>query len=183
GAVDDRRPRGVAGDRRHLELARHRVRCARDAVRASFEIREGSIEDAIEVCRRVPELESVDRAEFVRRLDPPRALILVAGPAGVRAPVVAFKAGYDRYRDGSFYSWLGGVAPEARRGGLAAALIDHQETWARQQGYARIHVKTRNRFVGMHVLLAKKGYRIVSVDAPSPDTPLDDLRLSLVNLL
>ena len=150
---------------------------------ATFEIREGSIDAAIDVYRRVPELESADEGEFVRRLDKPSALILVAASAARGSAPVAFKAGYDRYRDGSFYSWLGGVAPEARRTGLAAALIDRQEAWVRQRGYARIHVKTRNRFVAMRVLLAKKGYRLVSVDAPSPDTPLDDLRLSFVKVL
>ena len=150
---------------------------------APFEIREGSIDEAIEVCRRVPELESARPEEFVRRLDQPSASILIAAPAARGAALVAFKAGYDRYRDGSFYSWLGGVAPEARGCGLAAALIDRQEAWARQKGYARIHVKTRNRFVAMHVLLAKKGYLLVSVDAPSPDTPLDELRLSFVKAL
>ena len=149
---------------------------------AKFAIREGSIDEAIDVLRRVPELFSGDddRAEFARRLDQPSALILIAESDGRS---VAFKAGYDRYRDGSFYSWLGGVAPEARRAGLAAALLDRQEAWARARGYARIHVKTRNRFVAMRVLLATHGYRIVSVDAPSPDTPLDDLRLSLVKTL
>jgi GNAT superfamily N-acetyltransferase len=147
-------------------------------VPAQWQIREGTIEEAFDVCRRVPEL-ATDRDErgFRARLETPSALILV-GEAEGRA--VAFKAGYDRYRDGSWYSWLGGVVPEFRRVGLAGALLARQEACIAQRGYRRIHVKTRNRFVGMRVLLARSGYHIVAVDAPAADTSTSDLRLVLV---
>jgi predicted GNAT superfamily acetyltransferase len=146
--------------------------------RGGIRVREGTIDEAFDVFMRVPELDGAgDRAEWIRRLDGASALVLVA----VRDDrAVAFKVGYDRYRDGSWYSWLGGVEPAVRGTGVARALLERQETWVKAHGYRRIHVKTRNRFVAMRVLLARAGYSIVAVEAPAPDTPVDDLRLILV---
>ena len=45
---------------------------------------------------------------------------------------VGFKIGYDRFKDGSFYSWMGGVLPEFRKKGVASALADFQENWAKK---------------------------------------------------
>jgi GNAT superfamily N-acetyltransferase len=144
-------------------------------------IREGSVDEAWSIYRRIPEF-SVDGDDrgFRARLETDSALVLVAEVAG-RA--VAFKVGYDRYRDGSWYSWLGGVFPEHREQGLAAALLAEQEVRVAARGYGAIHVKTRNRFVGMRVLLARSGYRIVAVEAPAPDTPIAELRLVHVKSL
>jgi len=147
-------------------------------LRSDIRIREGTIDEAFDVFLRVPEFGGGgDRAEWARRLGGPSTCVLVAEREGSR---VAFKVGYDRYRDGSWYSWLGGVAPGLRGAGIARALLERQEAWVASRGYRRIHVKTRNRFVGMRVLLARAGYSIVAVEAPSPDTPFDDLRLMLV---
>jgi len=140
----------------------------------------GSIADAFEAYRRIPEFaphSAPDRAEFERRLGHDSALVLIAvndsGCAG-------FKVGYDRYRDGSFYSWLGGVLPQCRGRGVAAALLAQQEMLVRAAGYTRIYVKTRNRFTAMRALLARSHYAIVSVEANPVDTAWDDLRLTLV---
>lgn len=86
-----------------------------------------------------------------------------------------FKAGYDRYQDGSYYSWLGGVFPDLRRQQVAQNLLDAQEAWVRSQGYTGIYVKTRNRFVGMRIFLAKNGYDLVGTNGPAETDA--DLRL------
>ena len=99
-------------------------------------------------------------------------LILVAEISG-RA--VGFKAGYDRWLDGSFYSWLGGVLPEHRGTGVARALIDVQEAWCQEQGYTSVRVKTRNRFAAMRVVLARNGYLVTQLQKKG-ETP-DDWRL------
>ena len=99
-------------------------------------------------------------------------LILVAERSG-RA--VGFKAGYDRWLDGSYYSWLGGVLPDHRGAGVASALIDAQEAWCREHGYGSIRVKTRNRFVAMRVVLARNGYLVTELDRRGEDP--DDWRL------
>ena len=142
----------------------------------------GSIDAAYEAHRRIPEFAGNEyaRAEFEQRLGDKSALILIAW---VEATPVAFKVGYDRYHDGGWYSWLGGVDENHRRGGIAAALMDRQEQWVRAAGYSHIVVKTRNRFVGMRVLLARSGYLNVSVEAPDPKMPVEELRLIHVKAL
>jgi len=150
----------------------------------STRIEQGSIDAANEAYRRIPEFAGGDyeRAEFERRLSDRSALILVAYVDPDAAPA-AFKVGYDRYHDGSWYSWLGGVAADYRRLGIAAALLERQEQWVRAAGYSRIVVKTRNRFVGMRVLLARSGYMNVAVEAPDANTPIEELRLIHVKVL
>lgn len=148
-----------------------------------MQITQGSIADAFDAYRRIPEFAphlKPDRDEFERRLTGAAALILVAVDAG---DCVGFKLGYDRYRDGSFYSWLGGVVPDHRGRGVAGALLGEQEARVREAGYRRVYVKTRNRFTAMRVLLARSRYAIVAVDRDPASGAFDDLRLTLVKVL
>jgi len=156
-----------------------------------WRIREGTIDQAYAVYDRIPELEAgaIDRSEFTRRLGKPSALVLIGertrsnGVTAGEEDLIGFKAGYDRYQDGSWYSWLGGVVPSGRGSGLASALLRYQETWVRDAGYRRIYVKTRNRFVAMRLLLTRAGYQVVAVEASDVDTSLDDLGLLMVKAL
>jgi GNAT superfamily N-acetyltransferase len=68
-----------------------------------------------------------------------RALVAARDEAG---RLVGFKLGYRRGGQ-LFYSWLGGVHPEARRRGLARRLMAAQHQWARSRGYAQIETRTR----------------------------------------
>jgi predicted GNAT superfamily acetyltransferase len=142
----------------------------------------GTTRAAFELYCAVPEFEphaTIAVAEFDNRLANDSALILIAYDNG---DAVGFKVGYDRYQDGSWYSWLGGVLPAFRGRGIANALLDYQESWARNAGYGRIYVKTRNRFGAMRAMLASAGYQIVAVDLPA-STTLADARLTLVKTL
>lgn len=145
-------------------------------------IESGTTRTAFELYCAVPEFEphaTIDSADFESRLAHNSASILIAYDD---ADAVGFKVGYDRYRDGSWYSWLGGVLPGHRGRGIAQVLLEHQETWARSAGYRRIYVETRNRFGAMRAMLASAGYQIVAVDSPI-STPLADARLTLVKVL
>lgn len=73
-----------------------------------------------------------------------------------------FKIGYER--DGTFYSWLGGVLPLYRRSGVATKLADAQESWAKTHGYKTIWMKTRNRFPGMLMMAFGRGFQITGFD-------------------
>jgi GNAT superfamily N-acetyltransferase len=146
-------------------------------------IHQGSVADAFAVYEAIPEFaptNRITRDEFATRLADQSRLVLLARCDDVP---VAFKAGYDRYRDGSWYSWLGGVLPSHRGLRLAQRLIETQESWVREHGYRRLFVKTRNRFHAMRALLARSGYLIVSVEAPDDGADLADLRLMLVKEL
>ncbi|MFQ6605117.1 MAG: GNAT family N-acetyltransferase [Fidelibacterota bacterium] len=119
-------------------------------------IREGTIQDAVTLSRRVPELDRpYDEAEYVKRLATAHHLILIAENEG-RA--LGFKVGYDRYGDGSFYSWMGGVLPDSRRRGIARRLQETQEAWACQNGYDRLRVKTRKKHTAMIQFLRRSGF-------------------------
>ena len=96
--------------------------------------------------------------------------------AEIDGELAGFKAGYDRYQDGSYYSWLGGVVPNFRRFGVAQALLDAQEAWVSEQGYQGIYVKTRNKFVGMRMFLAKNGYDVIGVEKPVGEA-VEDTRI------
>lgn len=64
-------------------------------------------------------------------------------------------------------STAGSVLPAARGERLASRLIEVQEARVRALGYDRIYVKTRNRFVGMRITLARCGYEIVGFELPA----------------
>lgn len=88
----------------------------------------------------------------------------------VEGEVAGFKLGYEQ-TDDRFYSWLGGVLPEFRGLGLAQQLLQVQESWAKQQGYQHIEVKTLNRFSSMLKMLISNQYQITElkqdIDNPS----------------
>ena len=75
---------------------------------------------------------------------------------------IAFKIGYDRYSDGSFYSWMGGVLPNYRRKGIANNLADRQEIWAKKKGYNSIKLQTRSKHNAMLALAINRGFQITN---------------------
>jgi predicted GNAT superfamily acetyltransferase len=91
-------------------------------------------------------------------------LVHVAAPAVVTArfahgSLAGFKLGYRRGAT-LFYSWLGGVHPEARRQGVAAELMRRQHEWAQAQGYTEIETSTRTANNPMIILNLKSGFRV-----------------------
>ena len=120
-----------------------------------IEVRPSGLAEALAVLQRVPELDR-DRpaAGYAHRLAAGASLVLVADRAGVPA---GFKIGHALSPE-AFYSWVGGVVPEARGAGAGRALLEAQERWVRAHGYARIVVKTAPRFAAMIGLLEAQGY-------------------------
>ncbi len=126
-------------------------------------IREGTIAECIEISEKIPEFSSgnYDEAAYLQRLSNTQYLILVAEKD---QQVVGFKIGYDRYQDGSFYSWLGGVLPEYRKDSVAIQLAEEQEKWALASGFDAIRLKTRNRFRAMLIFALKNGFLIENIE-------------------
>ena len=126
-------------------------------------IREGTIAECIEISEKIPEFSSgnYDEAAYLQRLSNTQYLILVAEKD---QQVVGFKIGYDRYQDGSFYSWLGGVLPEYRKDSIATQLANEQEKWALASGFDTIRLKTRNRFRAMLIFALKNGFLIENIE-------------------
>ena len=120
-------------------------------------ILESDISTVVAISKKIPEFDGPPEAEvYQERLSPVPHLILVAQVNGVNA---GFKVGYER--DGYFYSWMGGILPEFRKLGLAKALADAQEIWAKSQGYTTITFKTRNHHKGMLIFAIKNGFDII----------------------
>jgi predicted GNAT superfamily acetyltransferase len=122
----------------------------------------GSIEEVQELIRSIPEFNPVhQREDFEKRFKGNYHLILIAYWNSEKA---GFKVGYNRYQDGSFYSWLGAVIPKFRRRRIAGSLAEAQEKWAQTNGYISIKVKTRNKFSAMLQFLINSGFRVVDIE-------------------
>ncbi|TOK36609.1 GNAT family N-acetyltransferase [Vibrio parahaemolyticus] len=120
-------------------------------------IREGTLEEALQVVTRVKEFANGETLDSMsQRLGDKNSLILVAEKNGA---IVGFKIGYGLDED-TFYSWFGGVAPQARNEGVAQMLLEAQEEWVAEQGYKTLKVKSRNQFPAMLRLLLRNGYLI-----------------------
>jgi GNAT superfamily N-acetyltransferase len=133
----------------------------------SIEVIESDSETAAALSQAIPEFTNPHpAAEYDRRMAGRKKLILSATLNGKPA---GFKAGYDKYGDGSFYSWMGGVRPAYRMKHVAHALADAQEQWARKEGYTSIVFKTRNRHKSMLIFALKNGFYITEVN-PHEDT-------------
>jgi predicted GNAT superfamily acetyltransferase len=91
-------------------------------------------------------------------------VVHVAAPSVITArfangTLAAFKLGYRRGAK-LFYSWLGGVHPDARRQGVAAELMRRQHAWALSQGYTEIETQTRAVNNAMIILNLKSGFHV-----------------------
>ncbi|GAB5528132.1 MAG: GNAT family N-acetyltransferase [Roseivirga sp.] len=144
----------------------------------AYAIEEASLSEALSLLEQLPEFDQLKpEAHYEQLLGSSTRLILVAKNHGT---IVACKIGYDRFEDGSFYSWLGGVLPPHRRSGIAKKLADYQEEWALRNGFASIKFKTQNRHKAMLQFAIKNGFSIYNV---KPKDELELYRIELVKKL
>lgn len=102
---------------------------------------------------------------------------LVAARDGEGA-LVGFKLGYRQGTD-VFYSWLGGVHPDARRQGIAAALMRHQHDWAKGRGYRFVETRTRAANRAMIILNLQAGFTITGLEVGGAGHAVVTQRLAL----
>jgi GNAT superfamily N-acetyltransferase len=77
--------------------------------------------------------------------------------------LIGLKLGYERNR-GVFNSWMGGVAPEARGQGIAAALMEAQHAWAKEAGFRGLETATRQPNQAMAILNLNAGFVVAGLD-------------------
>lgn len=123
----------------------------------------------------IPELNRpLSPKQLLERLaHPEKHLILLAL---VDNQLAGFKIGYS-LSDQHFYSWLGAVIPAQRHLGLAKTMLATQESWAREQQFTRISVKTFNEFQPMLLMLIKNGYQIAALEPSNKDISLNKIEL------
>ena len=127
----------------------------------TFITREASPAELLWVHECIPEFPGKASLEFyTERLKHRLHLGLVAEKDG---KLLGFKVGYQSDTPDTFYSWMGGVRPEFRNQGIADALAEYQENWAKEKGFKAIYFKTRNRFPAMITFGLSRGFKIMEV--------------------
>jgi GNAT superfamily N-acetyltransferase len=91
-------------------------------------------------------------------------LLVLALDANQQA--VGFKLGY-RDDPETFYSWLGGVLPEARGHKLGHRMMTAQHDWCRAKGYRKIRTNTLNQWRKMLILNLNSGFDIIGTEPGS----------------
>ena len=122
-------------------------------------IRPGNFQKCIALSRKIPEFDSpYDITEYEKICaDDHISLNAFVGekPAG-------FKIGYGRFKDGSFYSWIGGVLPQYRKQGVACSLANNQEEWAKKS-FSSIRIKTWKLHQAMLEFCIQRGFIIIKI--------------------
>ena len=118
---------------------------------------EGSLQECVDLSSKIPEFNSPYKIEEYKKRCAGKYLALIAE---IDNQSVGFKIGYDRFKNGSFYSWMGGVLPRFRRMGVAYSLANFQEKWADENGFSSIILKTRQKHDEMIAFSLNRGFII-----------------------
>lgn len=101
-----------------------------------------------------------EQAFFKRRLlGRYNALILTAVLEG---EPVGFMLGFE-LKPNTFFEWLYGVLPDARRTGVASQLMDAAHAWAREHGYEVSRMECLNHHRPMLHLAISRGFDVMGV--------------------
>ena len=125
-----------------------------------LQIKQGTINEIVLLSKQIPEFEkSYEKSEYEKRFENTQHLILIA--YYFEKPI-GFKVGYQI--DDYFYTWMGGVLPEFRNRNIAKKLAQKQEEWIKENGYAKIKLKTRNKHKSMLHFALSNGFKIIGFE-------------------
>ena len=134
-----------------------------------FHIHEAKLDDAVLVSLNIPEFDDpYEMPEYLKRLHGTTHHILTSYDDDHNP--IAFKIGYQRDTNGSFYSWMGGVLPNYRRKGIANNLANQQDGWAKKNGYKSIKMQTRKKHKTMLALAISRRFQITRIIEKIPDS-------------
>ena len=134
-------------------------------------IREGAFQECVDLSSKIPEFNSPYKIEEYKKRCAGKYLVLIAE---IDNQSVGFKIGYDRFNNGSFYSWMGGVLPKFRRIRVAFSLANFQEKWATKNKFSSILLKTRQKHDGMIAFSLNRGFIITE---ETQITPAEETRI------
>lgn len=126
-------------------------------------VKEEKIEIVLGVHSHIPEFIATkpDKMYFEDRYRGKKKIILCAYQEEIP---VGYLIAYDKYKDSSFYCWMAGVIPEYRNNGALTALMEHLFLYARENGYTKIKIRTRNNRRNMLRFLVKNGFDFTEVE-------------------
>jgi ribosomal protein S18 acetylase RimI-like enzyme len=125
-------------------------------------IKEVPIEEVVKINVTIVEFDvPYQKDYFEKRYKNKEKLIIIAFADGHPAGYII---GYDKFGDGSFYCWMAGVDPKHRRRGVLKALMDYEDKWAKEKGYNKIKIKTRNNRREMLAYLVKYSFCFTGVE-------------------
>jgi len=137
-----------------------------------IQIREGSIDEVVLLSKQIPEFEKpYEKSEYKKRFEKTNHLILIA--YYFKKPV-GFKVGYQI--ENYFYTWMGAVLPNFRNRNIAKKLAQKQEEWIKENGFAKIKLKTRNKHKSMLHFALFNGFNIIGFE---PDENKEESRIIL----
>ena len=140
-------------------------------------IRKGTFQECVDLSSKIPEFNSPYKIEEYKKRCAGKYLVLIAE---IDNQSVGFKIGYDRFNNGSFYSWMGGVLPKFRRIRVAFSLANFQEKWATKNKFSSILLKTRQKHDGMIAFSLNRGFIITE---ETQITPVEETRIWMEKLL
>ena len=76
------------------------------------------------------------------------------------------------------YSWIGGTRSDWRGQGHFRALTEQQESWALEEGFKEVVVKTKNKFYGMRGTLTHLNFDVVKYEPNAIDNRESKVYLS-----
>ncbi|MCA9459614.1 MAG: GNAT family N-acetyltransferase [Nanoarchaeota archaeon] len=124
-------------------------------------IKEVPIEEAVKVNGTIVEFDKLyQKKYFEDRYKDREKLIIVAY---IDNQAAGYIVGYDKFEDGSFYCWMAGVNPNFRKMGVLKLLMDYEDKWAKEKGYNKIKIKTRNNRREILAYLVKYGFLFTDV--------------------
>ncbi len=91
---------------------------------------------------------------------------LVFNLAFSKHKLIGFKVGFEK-KDRSFYSWLGGIAPDFRGQGIAKKLMDLQHSWLKDNKFTSVTTPSSNQYKSMLILNLKNGFDLTGTNINS----------------
>lgn len=136
------------------------------------------IDVVVDLLSQIPEFYSEFSSEMIKkRIENVESIVVIAVYAG---KIIGCKIAYNRYFDGSIYSWIGAVLPHFRNQGVALGLLNKLEEQARLKFFRSIRFKTRNKHINMLRFALKNGFHIIGFEAREPE---QESRIELLKMI
>ncbi len=120
--------------------------------------------------------EAFDEEYFSQKINGKKSLVIAGF---VESEPAGYMVSYEE-ESTTFYCWMAAVDPDFRRKGVLTSMLEFLCNWAKQNGYTKIRIITRNKRREMLAFLVKQGFNFISVEAKPT---VEENRINLEKLL